>query len=151
MSRPGPAPLPTHLKVLRGTARPDRINKREPKAPSKTPRCPDWLSDEAKVVWKRTVKQLKEMGILSDTDGDLLATYANAVVTYQKATVIVDASGILVKGRRDTVVTNPAVRIQRDTAQLVRQLGAEFGLSPASRTRIQAEKPHDTDIGDILD
>jgi len=143
MGKRGPAPLPTHLKIVRGTARPDRINKKEPKAKTGTPRCPEWLSDEAKVVWKRTVAQLKQMGTLSVADVDLIAAYCNAVVTYQKATDLVDKSGVLIKGRRDGVVTNPAVRIQRDAATLIRQLGAEFGLSPSSRTRIQTDSGED--------
>jgi P27 family predicted phage terminase small subunit len=150
MGRRGPAPLPTHLKIVRGTARPDRMVKNEPKAKSGIPRCPDWLSDDAKEIWKRTVKQLKQMGTLSVADVDLIAAYCNAVVTYKKATDLVDKSGVLIKGRRDGVVTNPAVRIQRDAAQLIRQLGAEFGLSPSSRSRISVDGASD-DSDDFLD
>ena len=153
MAKPGPSPLPSHLKLIRGTARPSRINNKEPKPKNKIPRCPEWLSDDAKKVWKRTTTQLKGMGLLFESDQDLIAAYCNAVVNYKIATDLVDKSGLLIKGRRDGVITNPAVRAQRDAAQLMRQLGAEFGLTPSSRTRISAdgEANGSTGIDSILD
>jgi P27 family predicted phage terminase small subunit len=149
MSTPGPKPMPTHLRVVRGT-RPDRINKKEPKPRAAKPKCPTWLSDEAKAVWRRTVKELEAMNILASADQDIIVAYANAVVNFQRATELVDRSGVLVKGRRDGVVTNPAVRVQRDAAQLIRQLASELGLTPSSRTRLSAEKA-DGGADDFLD
>jgi P27 family predicted phage terminase small subunit len=139
VSAPGPAPLPSHLKLVRGTARPDRMPKNEPKPKATTPRCPDWLCPEAKVIWKRVTKQLKEMNLLFTADQDVIASYCNAVLNYQRATEIVDKTGVLIKGRRDGVVTNPAVRVQRDAAQLIRQLAAELGLTPSARGRLNVE------------
>lgn len=142
MSRPGPAPTPTHLRVVRGV-RTDRINKNEPKPKTTKPKCPTWLSDEAKVIWRRTAKQLDQMGLLFEADQDVIVAYVNAVVNYQRATELVDRSGVLIKGRRDGVVTNPAVRVQRDAAQQIRMLAGELGLTPASRTRLKAEETSD--------
>ena len=130
--------MPNHLRVVRGV-RTDRINKKEPKPKKSKPRCPEWLSPEAKTVWRRTCKQLEDMGILFSADQDIIAAYANAVVNFQRATELVDRSGVLVKGRRDGVVTNPAVRVQRDAAQLIRQFASELGLTPSSRSRLSAE------------
>lgn len=149
MTRPGPAPTPTHLRVVRGD-RKDRINTAEPKPKKQKPRCPDWLSDEAKAVWRRTTKQLDAMDILFAADTDIIAAYANAVVNYQRATELVDRSGVLVKGRRDGVVTNPAVRVQRDSAQLIRQLAGELGLTPSSRSRLSVDQEN-ADERDLLD
>ena len=151
MGKPGPAPLPSHLKLLRGTARPSRTNKSEPKPKAKAPRCPEWLSDEAKAEWRKTVKQLKAMGVLFESDQDLIAAYANALVNYRKATLMVDAEGLLIEGRRDGMVTNPAVRVQRDSAQLIRQLAQEFGLSPSSRTRIGTNGDTNDGLDDLLE
>jgi len=148
MAKPGPAPTPTHLRVIRGE-RKDRINKSEPKPKTSKPKCPSWMSDEAKAVWRRTSKQLDAMGLLFEADQDILAAYVNAVVNYQKASELVDRSGVLIKGRRDGVVTNPAVRVQRDSATLIRMLAGELGLTPSARTRLKAEQ-NDTE-DDILD
>jgi P27 family predicted phage terminase small subunit len=88
------------------------------------------------------------MNLLYEADQDILTAYANAVANYQKATELVDRSGVLIKGRRDGVVTNPAVRIQRDAATLIRMLGSELGLTPSARTRLKAE---DDTANDFLD
>ena len=127
MARPGPAPTPTHLRVVRGV-RPDRINTSEPQPPKAEPKCPTWLSRDAKVVWKRTAEQLRSMGLLFEADQDVLVAYVGAVVNYQRATKLVDQEGIVVEGRRDGMVTNPAVRVQRDAAQQIRMLASELGL-----------------------
>lgn len=150
MTIPGPKPKPTHLRIVQGD-RPDRINKAEPRPSAKPPRAPEWLGEDAKKVWRRTVTQLKAMGIASEADRDLLAAYCTTVVNLQRATEIVDRTGIMVKGRRDGVVKNPAVQIQRDAAQLVARLAAEFGLSPSSRTRLRSTDATEHDIGDLLD
>lgn len=148
MARPGPAPTPTHLRVVRGV-RTDRINKSEPQPKQNEPKCPTWMSREAKAVWKRTAEQLRTMGLLFEADQDVLAAYVAAVVNFQKATKIVDTEGVVVEGRRDGMVTNPAVRVQRDAAQQIRMLAGELGLTPASRTRLKAEET--SDDSDILD
>lgn len=148
MSPPGPAPLPSHLKLVRGTARPSRMPTNEPQPKKVAPKMPDWLCPEAKVIWRRVTKQLKEMSLLYAADVDVIASYCNAVLNYQRATEIVDKSGVLIKGRRDGVVTNPAVRVQRDSAQLIRQLAGELGLTPSARGRLNVESSGDA--GDDL-
>lgn len=147
MTVPGPKPTPTHLRVVRGD-RKDRINAAEPKASKRAPKCPAYFCDDAKRVWRRITVQLKTMGILSEADADVIAAYCNAVVSYERATQQVDQVGILVEGRRDGLVTNPAVRVQRDAAQLIRQLGSELGLTPSSRSRLAT--PEETS-DDFLD
>lgn len=147
MTRPGPKPAPTQLRIVRGD-RPDRINTKEPKAPKSVPRCPAWLSADAKKIWRRTVKQLESMQILSEADQDVICAYVNAVVLYERATKIVDEVGVLVEGRRDGMVKNPAVQVQRDQAQLIRQLGSELGLTPSSRSRLVIEEAAEDDFLD---
>jgi P27 family predicted phage terminase small subunit len=149
MTRPGPAPTPTHLRIIRGD-RKDRINTNEPTPPKTKPKCPKWLSNEAQKIWKRTSKQLEAMGLLFEADQDILNSYCIAVDTYQQATKLVNEQGVLVEGRRDDFVTNPAVRIQRDQATLIRMLGSELGLTPSSRTRLKA-LDSDDDTKDFLD
>ncbi len=151
MTRPGPKPTPTHLRMLRGD-RPDRINANEPKPRKQRPRVPAWLSDDARAVWRRTSKQLDAMGILYACDEDVLVAYVNAVVNYQKATRIVEETGLLVEGRHSGFVVNPAVRVQRDSATLIRQLASELGLTPSSRSRLSVEgEIASDDADDLLD
>ena len=148
MPRPGPVPLPTHLKVLKGV-RADRVNTAEPKPARVPPACPTWLSNETKREWRRVTKQLATMDLLYAADLDIIVAYAQAVVTYRQATKLVEEQGLLVPGRRDDFVTNPAVRIQRDSAQLIRQLAGELGLTPSSRSRLSVQEETAND-GDAL-
>jgi P27 family predicted phage terminase small subunit len=148
VAKPGPKPTPTHLRVLRGD-RKDRINTREPKPKKTRPRCPEWLTPEAKVVWRRVAKHLDEMGVYSSADSDVIVSYVHAVVNYQNATKAVESMGLLIEGRRDGLVTNPAVRIQRDAATLIRMLASELGLTPSSRSRLSVEEAT-ADAGDDL-
>ena len=91
------------------------------------------------------------MGLLFAADSDIITAYAHAVVNYQKATRIIEETGLLVEGRRDGMVTNPAVRIQRDSAQLIRQLAGELGLTPSSRSRLSVEETAADEGADLLD
>lgn len=147
MTTPGPKPTPTHLRVVRGT-RPDRVNLQEPKPKKAKPKCPSYLCEDGKRIWRRTTKQLDLMGLLYEADQDIIAAYANAVLNYERATKIVDDLGVLVEGRRDGLVSNPAVRVQRDSAQLIRQLASELGLTPSSRSRLTVQED---DGDDFLD
>jgi P27 family predicted phage terminase small subunit len=149
MSRPGPAPTPTHLKIVRGVRR-DRINDKEPKPTKKTPPCPAWLSAEGKKVWRRTSKQLTEMGLLYACDGDSLAAYCEAVVRHQKACEVINSTGILIKGRRDGVVKNPAVQVARDAEATIKAFAQEFGLTPSARTRLKTTEETSSTLDDLL-
>ena len=149
MSKPGPAPTPTHLKIVRGVRR-DRINDKEPKPPKKMPSCPSWLSAEGKKVWRRTSKQLSEMGILYACDGDSLAAYCEAVVRHQMACELIGQTGILIKGRRDGVVKNPAVQVARDAEATIKAFAQEFGLTPSARTRLKTNEETSSTLDDLL-
>jgi hypothetical protein len=46
----GRKPLPTHLKLVKGTARSHRLNKKEPKLPLVAPEPPDHLDERAKAM-----------------------------------------------------------------------------------------------------
>jgi P27 family predicted phage terminase small subunit len=149
MSRPGPAPTPTHLKIVRGVRR-DRINTSEPTPTKKAPPCPSWLSAEAKKVWRRVSKQLSEMGLLYACDGDSLAAYCEAVVRHQRACEIVNTTGILVEGRRDGMVKNPAVQVARDAEATIKAFAQEFGLTPSARTRLKTNEETSSTLDDLL-
>lgn len=135
MSRPtGRPPKPTHLKVIQGN--PGKRRLAEPvKARPERPRCPAYLTPYAKTVWKRLVPILDEIGILTGADRDTLAAYCQAVATFKESTEQIAKTGLLVK-RRDAVVKNPLLQVQRDAARSIATYSAMFGLSPADRVRL---------------
>jgi P27 family predicted phage terminase small subunit len=136
MGKRGPIPKPTQLRLLHGD-QPCKINRDEPPAPSGLPECPEDCSDEVRAVWDYTITQLIVMGIATPADRDALRCYAEAVVTHRKACALLARSPLLLPGAiKGTTVTNPAVRIQRDAAQVVRQFAGEFGFTPSARSEI---------------
>jgi P27 family predicted phage terminase small subunit len=136
MGRRGPAPKPTKLRLLHGD-RPARTNHDEPQPPDGLPECPDDVSDEVREVWDYTLGNLIVMGIATPADRDALRCYCEAVVTHRKACAILKRTAILVPGAvKGTVIQNPAVRIQRDTAAVIRAFAGEFGFTPSARSEI---------------
>jgi P27 family predicted phage terminase small subunit len=111
---------------------------------------PRWLSDEAKKVWRRTVKQLAQMGVLYESDGDALAAYCEAVSRHAAASKMVQAEGILVEGRNGLLVKNPAVQVARDAEATIKSFAQEFGLTPSARTRIKVDRADGDDLDDFL-
>src|SRR6266516_3958634 len=109
MGRRGPARLPTALRRARG-ARPDRLNASEPTPSAKPPVPPRWLSPEARKVWRRLAPDLHRQGVLTHWDVELFAVFCDVVDQWTRARELL-GPGLLVKGRRDGLITNPAWRI----------------------------------------
>lgn len=138
MGKRGPKPAPTQLRLLHGE-RKDRINTDEPPAPDSAPQLPPEVSDPAvREVWAYTVAQLQAMGIASTADRDALLCYCEAVVTHRKASALLARSSVLVRPRPDSevLIRNPALVVQRDSANLISRFAQHFGLSPSARSEI---------------
>lgn len=156
MGRRGPPPTPTKLKILRGNPGHVKINTREPQPTEGVPSMPGWLPREAKAEWRRIVPELRRLGLLSVVDRGSLTAYCVAWAELQSATVSLERDGRVitepVMGRGDNPIgekrkLHPAVRLQRDAFARVKQFLGEFGLSPASRARLQTptDGPAETD------
>lgn len=163
MGRRGPPPKPTRLKELAGNPGHRPLNKREPKPTSGAPGMPDWLSKEAKAEWRRVVPELEKLGLLTKVDRAALAAYCQAHAELADATKLLEAEGRIVSepvtqrrkvdGEWETFVVgwkkklHPAVRLQRDAFARVKQFLGEFGLTPATRTRLVGLKDGKEDGG----
>lgn len=145
MGRRGPPPKPTKLKIAAGNPGKRPLNKHEPQPVGRAPRMPSWLSKRAKTEWRRIVPELTTLGLLSRIDLAALAAYCQSYAELEEATRTLDKEGrvcalpILDKqGVKigEKLKSHPAVQQQRDAARLVKQFISEFGLTPASRTRV---------------
>ena len=93
-------------------------------------------------MWKRLAPGLIREKVLTFWDVDAFRSYCEALALAKEAREAVDRSGILVEGRDGGMVTNPAVRIERDQTRLALQIGARFGLNPSDRAALpSASKP----------
>lgn len=135
MGRRGPAPRPTALKLIEGE-RESRINREEPLAREEPPEAPEELAPEVREVWDYTLAELTVMGLAKAADRDALVCFCEAVVNHRKASALLARSPVLVKGLHGNLVRNPALAVQRDSAQLIRAFAQEFGLTPSARSGI---------------
>ncbi len=146
MGRRGPPPKPTKMKQAAGNPGKRPLNAAEPEPLARSPRMPVWLPARAKAEWKRIVPELERLGLLTLVDLAALASYCVAFSELEDATrtlekegrvcvwPVFDKQGVKVGER---LKAHPAVQLQRDAARLVKQFISEFGLTPASRTRVQ--------------
>lgn len=133
----GPAPFPRAIANLRG--RPV-TNKNEPTPEVKLPACPTWLPPAAKAEWKRLGPQLEALGLVSGLDRAIFAGYCIAWATAKEAQEALAETDLT----QDTTGGRAAsawLRVRDKALDQVKSFGAEFGLSPSSRTRIGAEQP----------
>ena len=75
MGKRGPKPMPTSLKLLRGSRQP--ISGAEPRPEVVLPRCPAHLRGEARKAWTKVGKQLEACGVMTALDAvglEMLAT-----------------------------------------------------------------------------
>ena len=84
-------------------------------------------------------KQLAALGIMTRLDRDALAMYAQAFATWRNAVLEMAKSGPVTKGKAGNLVKHPHFRIAETAYNQMRQMLAEFGMTPSSRTRISAD------------
>ena len=141
-----PARKPTQLKVLQGTARKSRLTN-EPKPKPAAPKCPDWLSKEAKRKWKELAPKLEKLGLLTELDGEQLAALCTHWSIIQQAAKDIKERGILIPSAREdgALVKNPALQVLRDNSMAFSKYAGHFGLDPVSRGRINLSDEKEKD------
>jgi hypothetical protein len=67
----GRKPLPTHLKLVKGTARPHRLNKAEPKPTVAVPEPPGHLDERARAKFATMAAMLARHGVMTELDAGM--------------------------------------------------------------------------------
>jgi phage terminase small subunit len=117
----GDKPKPTALKLLAGNPGKRALNDREPDPGALDLTPPAELSDEAVPQWNRLVPMLVKTGVLKQSDRDILTLFCEAYVAHLAAV--------------------RAGKINVGLLGQLRQMLGEMGMTPATRSRIIAEKP----------
>src|SRR5450759_1318556 len=133
MGRRGPAPMPSTLQRLRGETRPSRLNDREPLPRRSVPRPPADLDPAAKLIWRRTVREMPA-GMITAVDADALACYCEAVMRYRQSASLLARSAPLIRGARAfDLISIPLYRFTRGWADLFLLFSRELVLTPSAR------------------
>lgn len=135
----GRKPKPTAIKMLEGNPGKRALNHAEPKPRVVAPRPPEYLGDAEKTKWKAAVKELYQLGLLTAIDQDALAMYCVVFVRWQKAEKMVREKGEIIKTAAGNIIQNPFLSIANRALDQLNKMGAEFGMTPSSRSRVKAD------------
>ena len=140
MAMAGRKPKPTALKKLEGDRGKGRrpLNEREPIPPKGGVKCPAWLLPEAKKEWKWLAPALEAMGVLTMADTAAFASYCQAYARWREAEDVISQHGPVFRTPSGYLQQLPQVSISQQSQKTMHALAAEFGLTPACRTRIIA-------------
>lgn len=136
----GRKPIPTAIKILKGTARKDRIAGTI-SAPAAIPDCPECLEGTAREEWHRLARQMFELGTLTLLDRSVLMGYCLAYARLIEAQKKVAELGQVIKSPNGYPVKNPYLSNVHEEMRQMRAYAAELGLTPSSRSRVNV-KPH---------
>jgi P27 family predicted phage terminase small subunit len=134
----GRRPKPTAIRTLEGNPGKRPMNRREPKPVRAIPTCPSHLSATAKAEWKRIAGQLHVLGVLSQLDRAALAAFCQAYGRWVEAELKLKETPTLIKMPSGYVQQNPWMQVANKQLELMHKYLSEFGLSPASRSRVTA-------------
>ena len=146
--RPGPRPIPTKLKILRGNPGMRPLNKREPQPVGDLKEPPGHFDEDTKAVWNYAIENAP-VGLLKKIDSSVLETWCVAHVLHRRASNEVRKFGMLMKAPNTGLpIQSPYLPVVNKQALIMLRAIDHLGFSPASRTRIMMGEPPLKDASD---
>jgi len=152
--RTGRPPLPTKVKLLRGTLRQHRRNLAEPMPSPGAPPRPSTLPVLARPTWRWLARLLTSMRIITKADGPALLLAACRLTDYLDLRRDVDANGVTY-----TTTTASGSTMYRQRPEVALMTAAwrdamaalvQLGLTPSARSRVSKASNHpDTPEGEL--
>ena len=137
--RSGRKPTPSSLKLLQGNPGRRPLNPEEPTPLPRLPRPPGHLSEEARKEWRRAGRFLLNLGLVSDLDRAAFAAYCTAYGRWVEAEQALSTFGVMLKSPSGFPVQSPYLAVANRALEQMRSFLSEFGMSPASRTRVSGQ------------
>ena len=131
------AKKPTALKVLQGNPGKRPLPENEPRLQVEVPRTPPHLSPVAKKHFPKIAKQLAAMKVMTKQDTDALVIYCEAYARWYKANQELLTCDWVTKTDNGYPVQTPWLSISNKAFIEMKTMLTEFGLTPASRTKVQ--------------
>lgn len=152
--RSGRSRLPSAIKKLRGTYIPSRAAPNEVKFKVSALSPPPYLDETAAEEWTRIYPLLEEVKILTEPDLHQLAQYCEAFSLCLAAREEYRRDGLTVTSELTGVKKpHPMIAVAEKAARSMLAFAVEFGLTPASRSRVSGQpkpKPGDDEDKDDL-
>lgn len=152
---------PTALRILEGNPGKRPLPKDEPQPPAGKPKVPVWVQGSARKLWRQIAPALESMGVLTTVDTHALGMLVDAYAQYLQAKAVIDKEGLTYEKERFVdqergfvhvleIRQRPEVPIMQDAWKRVLNMMVQFGVTPASRSRLHVEKAPAEDPLDAL-
>jgi P27 family predicted phage terminase small subunit len=149
----GRTPIPNVIRLATGNPSRRPINANEPKPPAARPDPPEHLSDIAKTEWRRVIEPLFGCGLMTILDTPMLTAYCDAYGRFVQASRTLEelakadpvTRGVIVRTANGNPIMNPVLCTLRSSRSDMARFASEFGMSPASRSRINVGIPPGVD------
>jgi P27 family predicted phage terminase small subunit len=132
--------VPTAIKILRGNPGHRPLPENEP-TPELGAEMPEGLSSEAARHWPKISALLEDMGVLTNVDAQALALYCEVFARWRYACTQLARYGLVVKSPSGYPIQSPYLAIENRAQDQMVALMREFGMTPASRTKVSSVKP----------
>lgn len=140
----GPAPKPTVLKLVQGNPGKRPVNQNEPQPDKTPPPCPKYFTAKGKYWFKRLANDFSDMGVLTHVDGKALELLVDTYLEWLEHGDTLAREGYTYittsMSGEQVVKAHPAAVMKSDAAKRLRAMLAEFGATPASRSKVEVEK-----------
>ena len=134
---PSPRPTPTALRTLRGNPGKRPLPANEPHPRAGVGRPPAFLDAEAHKEWNRMAARLTRLGLLTELDVSQLALYCVAYSRWVTAEDKIREHGIIILSPdKRFPMQSPYLAIANKAMEQMQRAMLEFGMSPASRTKV---------------
>lgn len=133
---PGRPRLPNETLKLHGSRLAERREAESPSFKNGMGSCPEWLSAEAKAEWRRLVKEIESVGWMGrKPDRAALTCLCESFGDFQQLLRAIKDALSLNDGEYDGPLMQ-LVRLKNAAAERVVKYAAEFGFTPASRSKV---------------
>jgi phage terminase small subunit len=133
MGKRGPAPLPLSVLKARGSHHLTKnMIANEVQDSVELPSCPDWLDDLGSKEWHRLAPLLIERGTASLVSSGVLAGLCHQWSIFVRYSKLLNEH----KQEHDLTKLRRIASIAKEAYSLYLKSSAEFGLSPATKTRV---------------
>ncbi len=147
----GRRPKPTAIKEMAGNPGKRPLNKREPKPRVAIPSCPKWLTAEARTEYRKMARLLVGVRVLTEADQSALVAYATEYARWVEANRMIAEAGMVLRNNMSgTFYQNPYITVANNALKNMKAFMVEFGLTPASRSKIQAMPEEEKDLATAL-
>lgn len=140
--------VPIDLQIIQGNK--NRLTKEEIeerknaekrlKASNDKVKPPTWLDNFGKREFRKIVKEMEELDLLTNLDVHALSLYCDAYSQYVECTKVINQEGLMIehtnKAGETNQVPHPLLTKKKQLHEQIKSLQGEFGFTPASRAKL---------------